>query len=123
MAKLPQPEKPLKILTIDGGGLQGISTLLILDKLLGAIARNNGVPDRKPRPCDVFAVIAGIGPGGWLALLLGRFLRTGRVSRLGRVVQPDRLHHTQDPRLSNLSCASRSTAISIQIVWWSRLTI
>lgn len=73
MAKLPKPGKPLKILTIDGGGLQGISTLLILDKLLSAIARNNGVPDSKPRPCDVFDVIAGIGPGGWLALLLGRF--------------------------------------------------
>ena len=73
MATLPKPEKPLKILTIDGGGLQGISTLLILDKLLDAIARNNNVPDSKPRPCDVFDVIAGIGPGGWLALLLGRF--------------------------------------------------
>ncbi len=73
MAKLPKPGKPLKILTIDGGGLQGISTLLILDNLLGAIARNNGVEDSKPRPCDVFDVIAGIGPGGWLALLLGRF--------------------------------------------------
>lgn len=73
MAKLPKPTKPLKILTIDSGGLQGISTLLILDKLLNAIARNNGVPDSKPRPCDVFDVIAGIGPGGWLALLLGRF--------------------------------------------------
>ena len=63
----------MKILTIDGGGLQGISTLLILDNLLSAIARNNGVQDSKPRPCDVFDVIAGIGPGGWLALLLGRF--------------------------------------------------
>ncbi|MCJ1265112.1 hypothetical protein MMC22_004987 [Lobaria immixta] len=73
MAQLPKPTKPLKILTIDGGGLQGISTLLILDKLLNAIAQNNGVPDRKPRPCDVFDVIAGIRPGGWLALLLGRF--------------------------------------------------
>ena len=73
MAKLPKPAKSLKILTIDGGGLQGISTLLILDKLLETIARNNGVPDCKPRPCDVFDVIAGIGPGGWLALLLGRF--------------------------------------------------
>ena len=73
MAKLPKPEKPLKILTIDGGGLQGISTLLILDKLLKTIAHNNGVFDSKPRPCDVFDVIAGIGPGGWLALLLGRF--------------------------------------------------
>ena len=73
MALLPKPCKPLRILTIDGGGLQGISTLLILDKLLDAIARQNGVPESKPRPCDVFDVIAGIGPGGWLALLLGRF--------------------------------------------------
>ena len=73
MATLPKPEKPLKILTIDGGGLQGISTLLILDKLLDAIARNNDGSNSKPRPCDVFDVIAGIGPGGWLALLLGRF--------------------------------------------------
>ena len=73
MANLQKPTKPLKLLTIDGGGLQGISTLLILDRLLTAIARNNGVPHIKPRPCDVFDVIAGIGPGGWLALLLGRF--------------------------------------------------
>lgn len=73
MPSLPKPPKPLKILTIDGGGLQGIASLLILDRLLTSIARNNGVEDRKPRACDVFDVIAGIGPGGWLALLLGRF--------------------------------------------------
>jgi hypothetical protein len=69
----PSPSKPLKILAIDGGGLQAISTLLILDELLSAIAKNNGVQQRKPRPCDVFDTIAGIGAGGWLALLLGRF--------------------------------------------------
>lgn len=68
-----KPSKPLKILTIDGGGLQAISTLLILDKLLDTIAQNNRVPHRKPRPCDVFDTIAGIGAGGWLAILLGRF--------------------------------------------------
>lgn len=73
MAKLPRPTKPLKILTIDGGGLQGISSLLILDKLLNAIAPSNQDLDSRPRPCDVFDVIAGIGSGGWLALLLGRF--------------------------------------------------
>lgn len=67
------PPKPLKILTLDGGGLQAISTLLILDKLLDTIAKANGVPHKKPRPCDVFDTIAGIGAGGWLALLLGRF--------------------------------------------------
>ena len=59
-----KPEKPLKILTIDGGGLQAISTLLILDKLLDTIAKANKVPNRRPRPCDVFDVIAGIGAGG-----------------------------------------------------------
>ena len=73
MSHLPQPPKPLKVLTIDGGGLQAVSTLIILDKLLENIARQNGVPNQKPRPCDIFDVIAGIGAGGWLAILLGRF--------------------------------------------------
>jgi len=67
------PPKPLKILTLDGGGLQAISTLLILDKLLDTIAKTNKVSHGKPRPCDVFDTIAGIGAGGWLAILLGRF--------------------------------------------------
>jgi hypothetical protein len=72
MTPLPIPSKPLRILTIDGAGLQAISILLILDKVLSTIAKTNGL-HRKPRPCDVFDVIAGIGSGGWLALLLGRF--------------------------------------------------
>ena len=69
---LPQPRKPLKILTIDGGGLQAISTLLILDETLTAIAAKDP-QHKKPRPCDIFDTIAGIGCGGWLAILLGRF--------------------------------------------------
>ncbi|MCJ1273471.1 hypothetical protein MMC21_001262 [Puttea exsequens] len=69
----PRRSKPLKILTLDGGGLQAISTLMILNKILDTIAKQNGVPQRKPRPCDVFDTIAGIGAGGWLAILLGRF--------------------------------------------------
>lgn len=60
-----KPFKPLKILTLDGGGLQAISTLLILNKVLETIAKQNGVPEHeKPRPCDVFDTIAGIGTGG-----------------------------------------------------------
>jgi hypothetical protein len=73
MTTPPKPPKPLKILTIDGGGLQAITTLLILDRLLHTIAKNNKVLNQKPRPCDVFDAIAGIGAGGWLAILLGRF--------------------------------------------------
>ncbi len=67
--------KPLRILTLDGGGLQAASTLLILDKVLEKIAKENGddPEHRTSRPCDVFDTIAGIGTGGWLAILLGRF--------------------------------------------------
>ena len=69
-----RPSRPLAILTLDGGGLQAISTLLILNRVLEKIAEENGHPGvRKPRPCDVFDTIAGIGVGGWLAILLGRF--------------------------------------------------
>ena len=67
------PSKPLKILTLDGGGLQAISTLLILNELLEQICTKDGVSHRKPRPCEIFDTIAGIGAGGWLAILLGRF--------------------------------------------------
>ena len=73
MDPISNQTKPLKILTIDGGGLQAVSTLLILNELLEKIAEQNGVPERKPRPCDVFDTIAGIGAGGWLAIFLGRF--------------------------------------------------
>lgn len=65
--------KPLKILTIDGGGLQAVSTLLILNKVLEKIGEQHSDPPRKPKPCEVFDTIAGIGAGGWLAILLGRF--------------------------------------------------
>ena len=74
-----EPPQPLRILTIDGAGLQGVSTLLILNELLEAIAKQNGV--RRPRPCDVFDTIAGIGAGGWVAIFLGRF-RMGITSCL-----------------------------------------
>ncbi|KAK0516525.1 hypothetical protein JMJ35_001128 [Cladonia borealis] len=80
MANLPKPNKPLKILTIDGGRLEASSALIILSKLLDTIARYNGVPDSKPRPCDVFDVIAGVGSGGWLALFLGRFQRDAEAA-------------------------------------------
>lgn len=66
--------RPLAILTLDGGGLQAVSTLFVLNKVLDKIAEENGHSGvRIPRPCDVLDTIAGIGAGGWLAILLGRF--------------------------------------------------
>ena len=56
----------------DGGGIQGLSTLTILSDVCDAIAAQKGT-SIKPAPHQLFDVIAGIGTGGWLALLLGRY--------------------------------------------------
>ena len=50
-----------------------MSTLLILNRVLETIGKQHSNPPRKPKPCEVFDTIAGIGAGGWLAILLGRF--------------------------------------------------
>ena len=69
------PSKPpLRILVLDSGGLQATSTLTILNEILERKAEKEGKPkDQKRKPCEVFDIIAGIGVGGWLAILLGRF--------------------------------------------------
>lgn len=70
-------QKPLRILSLDGGGVRGISSLYILKELMRQIARefaasNPGVPEISPRPCDFFDMICGTSTGGLIALMLGR---------------------------------------------------
>ncbi|ETI29488.1 hypothetical protein G647_01941 [Cladophialophora carrionii CBS 160.54] len=64
--------RPLKILTLDGGGLQALATLSSLNAVCRAIAKQHGA-DRPPAPHELFDIIAGVGTGGWIALLLGRY--------------------------------------------------
>lgn len=68
----------IRILSLDGGGVRGLSSLLILRELMvqlhasrraaGAVSADS----EPPRPCDVFDLIVGSGTGGVSALLLGR---------------------------------------------------
>ncbi|KAI3320294.1 FabD/lysophospholipase-like protein [Xylariaceae sp. AK1471] len=58
---------PLKLLSIDGGGIRGISTLIILKYLMKRIN-----PTNPPKPCDYFDLIGGTSTGGIIALMLGR---------------------------------------------------
>lgn len=47
------------LLSLDGGGVKGLSTLLILQELMERISREN-----PPKPCDVFDMIGGTSTGG-----------------------------------------------------------
>ncbi|KAL7914610.1 hypothetical protein GGI35DRAFT_434819 [Trichoderma velutinum] len=70
-------DRKLRILSLDGGGFRGLSSLLILQSMMEMIKRRIEDPDLnnipvEPRPCDYFDYIIGTGIGGVIALLLGR---------------------------------------------------
>jgi patatin-like phospholipase/acyl hydrolase len=63
--------RPIKILSIDGGGYRGIATLHMLRHLLQQIeGSENG--NRKYYPYKHFDLICGTSTGGLIALMLGR---------------------------------------------------
>ncbi|KAI0755384.1 acyl transferase/acyl hydrolase/lysophospholipase [Daedaleopsis nitida] len=56
---------PLRVLSLDGGGVRGISSLLLLKGVMDKFA-----PGRLP--CEVFDLIGGTSTGGYIAIMLGR---------------------------------------------------
>ncbi|PLW53609.1 hypothetical protein PCANC_06679 [Puccinia coronata f. sp. avenae] len=72
---LPPPENPLKsgwrILSLDGGGIRGLSMLYVIRELMTSIQTALRL-HKTPLPCEIFEMICGIGTGGIIALLLGR---------------------------------------------------
>ncbi|EIW80726.1 FabD lysophospholipase-like protein, partial [Coniophora puteana RWD-64-598 SS2] len=54
----------------DGGGVRGLSELLILRELLHRLGYERG--GKEVRPCEEFDMIGGTGTGGWIAIMLGR---------------------------------------------------
>ena len=67
---------PLRILSLDGGGVRGYSMLIILQELMHRtfVETEGRAPQRHeiPRPCDHFDLIVGTGTGGLIAIMLGR---------------------------------------------------
>ncbi|KAF4452130.1 Acyl transferase/acyl hydrolase/lysophospholipase [Fusarium austroafricanum] len=62
---------PVRILSLDGGGIRGLSSLLILEKLMEELRQVNGL-DQVPRPCEWFDLIGGTSTGGIIAIMLGK---------------------------------------------------
>jgi patatin-like phospholipase/acyl hydrolase len=53
------PGNDLRLLALDGGGVRGLSALMILEQLMESIN-----PDAPPKPCDHFDMIGGTSTGG-----------------------------------------------------------
>lgn len=67
----PGSKRDLCLLSLDGGGVRGLSSLLILQKLMESID-----PDNPPKPCEYFDMICGTSTGGLIAIMLGRLRLT-----------------------------------------------
>ena len=60
-----------RLLSLDGGGVRGLSSLLILREIMEEIQRKSDAEDT-PLPCQYFDLIGGTSTGGWIAIMLGR---------------------------------------------------
>ncbi|CAH0056446.1 unnamed protein product [Clonostachys solani] len=64
-----------RVLCLDGGGIRGLSEILILKELMLQVRIHNGL-DYTPEPYQCFDFICGTSTGGLLAVLLGRLGKT-----------------------------------------------
>ncbi|KAK3329565.1 hypothetical protein B0H66DRAFT_526949 [Apodospora peruviana] len=62
---------PYNLLSLDGGGVRGVSTLVILHRIMEKIQKKEELPEL-PKPCEYFHLIGGTSTGGLIAILLGR---------------------------------------------------
>jgi patatin-like phospholipase/acyl hydrolase len=53
------PGSDLRLLALDGGGVRGLTALMILEQLMEAVDLN-----APPKPCDYFDMIGGTSTGG-----------------------------------------------------------
>ena len=50
----------------DGGGIRGLSELVILHEIMERVKMRKGLADL-PKPCDYFHLIGGTGTGGYVS--------------------------------------------------------
>lgn len=85
------------LLCLDGGGVRGLSSLMILKKLMDDIN-----PDNPPRPCEYFDIIGGTSTGGLIAIMLGRLaMSVSECIDEYKLMLPavfTKVHHTVDIR-------------------------
>jgi predicted acylesterase/phospholipase RssA len=75
MSVFPPPpygvQPPLRILSLDGGGIRGLASLFVVQDLMDRIQVRERLA-ATPLPCEWFDLIVGTSTGGLIALMLGR---------------------------------------------------
>ncbi|KAH8823052.1 acyl transferase/acyl hydrolase/lysophospholipase [Flagelloscypha sp. PMI_526] len=61
---------PVTLLSLDAGGIRGLSEVDILNDMMYRLQYDEGEPEM-PKPCERFDLIGGSGTGGLLAVLIG----------------------------------------------------
>jgi patatin-like phospholipase/acyl hydrolase len=65
-------KRPLRLLSLDGGGVRGLSSLIVLKRIMYVLGTKLGPDAKQPlRPCEFFDAIAGTSTGGLIAIMLG----------------------------------------------------
>lgn len=74
-------EPPLRILSLDGGGVRGISSLYIIKVLMTQVRlqQDGQQSNALPKPADCFDLICGTSTGGLIALMLGRLRMVSNI--------------------------------------------
>ncbi|KAF8538287.1 acyl transferase/acyl hydrolase/lysophospholipase [Trichophaea hybrida] len=67
----PPQEPGLRLLSLDGGGIRGVSELVILHELMSRLQDKLNLSEL-PRPYQYFDIIGGTSTGGLIAIMLGR---------------------------------------------------
>src|SRR5579859_5263044 len=72
LVKVKPLNHSIRILSLDGGGIRGFASLLILKDIMRGIARRSDQSNQTPLPCEYFDLIGGTSTGGLIAIMLGR---------------------------------------------------
>jgi patatin-like phospholipase/acyl hydrolase len=68
-------QRRLRLLSLDGGGVRGLSSIMILKEIMKGVNANRPREDRL-HPWQFFDLIGGTGTGGLIAVMLGRLRMT-----------------------------------------------
>ncbi|KAH0551364.1 hypothetical protein GP486_007421 [Trichoglossum hirsutum] len=67
----PKLAEPIRLLSLDGGGIHGLSSIQVLRRIMAKVNEGREVR-RKLEPYEFFDLIGGTGTGGVIAIMLGR---------------------------------------------------